>query len=80
MMTYRTPIDGVAKLLSCPRRNSCPRINSCLRRASTPHSVGTVTTYDARGNVISRESTSSGGVTTLYDSAGRGVGRTTKAR
>jgi YD repeat-containing protein len=39
-------------------------------------SAGTVTTYDARGRVITRESTS-GGTTTVYDVGGRNVGRFT---
>jgi YD repeat-containing protein len=41
---------------------------------SSTDSSGTVTNYDARGRVISRESTS-GNQTTIYDAGGRNVGR-----
>jgi YD repeat-containing protein len=44
-------------------------------RASTDNS-GTITNYDARGRVITRETTS-GNTTTIYDSGGRNVGRVT---
>jgi YD repeat-containing protein len=46
---------------------------------SAADSQGTVTTYDSRGNVISRESTS-GTTTTIYDANGRNVGRATTNR
>ncbi|MGY4283615.1 YD repeat-containing protein [Bradyrhizobium sp. LM2.7] len=46
---------------------------------STTDRAGTVTNYDARGRVISRES-SSGNATTIYDSGGRNVGRFTTNR
>jgi len=49
-----------------------------IGRCSTD-SQGTVTTYDARGKVISRETTT-GNTTTIYDSAGRAVGRFTTRR
>ena len=42
-------------------------------------SSGTVTNYDSRGKVISRESTS-GNTTTIYDTSGRNVGRFTTNR
>jgi YD repeat-containing protein len=42
-------------------------------------SQGTVTNYDSRGRVISRE-TSSGNTTTIYDAGGRSVGRFTTSR
>ena len=41
---------------------------------SSTDSQGTVTNYDARGRVISRESTT-GNTTTIYDAGGRNVGR-----
>jgi YD repeat-containing protein len=47
--------------------------------AAATDSSGTVTNYDARGNVISRESTS-GNQTTIYDASGRNVGRYTTNR
>jgi YD repeat-containing protein len=46
---------------------------------SATDSQGTVTNYDGRGRVISRESTS-GGTTTEYDASGRNVGRVTTNR
>ena len=42
-------------------------------------SQGSTTNYDARGKVISRESTS-GNTTTVYDPGGRNVGRVTTSR
>jgi YD repeat-containing protein len=42
-------------------------------------SSGTVTNYDVRGKVISRESTT-GNTTTIYDAGGRNVGRFTTNR
>jgi YD repeat-containing protein len=42
---------------------------------SATDSQGATTNYDARGKVISRE-TSSGNQTTIYDAAGRNVGKT----
>jgi YD repeat-containing protein len=47
-------------------------------RSSTGSSRA-VTNYDARGRVISRESTS-GNTTTIYDAGGRNVGRYTTSR
>jgi YD repeat-containing protein len=44
------------------------------------NSSGTVTNYDSRGRVISRESTSGSGTTTVYDARGRNVGRFTTSR
>jgi YD repeat-containing protein len=44
-----------------------------IARQSSSDSTGTMTTYDARGNVISRESTS-GNTTTIYDAGGRNIG------
>jgi YD repeat-containing protein len=41
---------------------------------SATDSQGTVTNYDSRGRVVSRESTS-GGTTTIYDDRGRNVAR-----
>jgi len=41
---------------------------------SSTDSSGTTTNYDARGRVISRESTS-GNTTTIYDAGGRNAGR-----
>ena len=46
---------------------------------SATDSSGTTTNYDARGKVISRESTS-GNTTTIYDASGRNVGRATTSR
>jgi YD repeat-containing protein len=46
---------------------------------SATDSSGTVTNYDARGRVISRETTT-GNTTTVYDARGRNVGRFTKNR
>jgi YD repeat-containing protein len=46
---------------------------------SSIDSSGTVTNYDARGRVISRETTS-GNTTTVYDAGGRNVGRFTTNR
>jgi YD repeat-containing protein len=43
---------------------------------SSTDSSGTVTNYDARGKVISRETTS-GNTTTVYDDRGRNVGKVT---
>lgn len=43
---------------------------------SSTDSTGTVTNYDSRGRVISRE-TSTGNTTTIYDARGRNVGRFT---
>jgi YD repeat-containing protein len=43
---------------------------------SATDSSGTVTSYDSRGRVITRESTS-GNTTTIYDAGGRNVGRVT---
>ena len=40
---------------------------------SATDAAGTVTTYDAKGNVIIRESTK-GNTTTIYDASGRNVG------
>jgi YD repeat-containing protein len=42
--------------------------------SASTDSAGTVTNYNARGKVISRESTS-GNQTTIYDAGGRSVGR-----
>jgi YD repeat-containing protein len=46
---------------------------------SATDSSGAVTNYDARGRVISRESTS-GNQTTIRDDRGRNVGRYTTSR
>ena len=46
---------------------------------SSTDSQGTVTNYDARGKVISRESTS-GNTTTVYDASGRNVRRFSTSR
>jgi len=46
---------------------------------SSTDSQGTVTNYDARGKVISRE-TRSGNTTTIYDAVGRVIGRETTTR
>ena len=46
---------------------------------SATDSSGAVTNYDARGKVISREHTS-GDQTTIYDAAGRNVGRISTKR
>ena len=46
---------------------------------SASDSSGTTTNYDARGRVISRESTT-GNPTTIYDAGGRNVGRLTTNR
>ncbi|MBR0697090.1 hypothetical protein [Bradyrhizobium lablabi] len=46
---------------------------------SATDSQGTVTTYDSRGNVISRETTT-GNQMTIYDARGRNVGRSTTNR
>jgi YD repeat-containing protein len=46
---------------------------------SATDSQGTVTTYDPRGNVVARESTT-GSMTTVYDARGRNVGRFTTNR
>jgi YD repeat-containing protein len=46
-----------------------------VARSSTD-SAGTVTNYDSRDRVISRETTS-GNTTTVYDARGRNVGRVT---
>ena len=46
---------------------------------SATDSGGAVTNYDARGRVISRESTS-GNTTTIYDARGRNVGKVTTNR
>ena len=47
--------------------------------ASATDSQGTATNYDARGKVISRETTS-GNTTTIYDASGRNVGKVTTSR
>jgi YD repeat-containing protein len=47
--------------------------------SATTDSQGTVTTHDARGRVVTRESTS-GTVTTVYDARGRNIGRFTTGR
>jgi YD repeat-containing protein len=46
---------------------------------SSTDSQGTVTNYDSRGRVITRETTS-GNQTTIYDAAGRNVGRFSTSR
>jgi len=46
---------------------------------SSTDSQGTVTNYDARGKVISRETTT-GNQTTIYDAGGRNVGRFSTSR
>ena len=46
---------------------------------SSTDSQGTVTNYDARGRVISRETTTDD-TTTIYDARGRNVGRFTTRR
>ncbi|MET4343563.1 YD repeat-containing protein [Bradyrhizobium sp. RT9b] len=46
---------------------------------SATDSQGTVTNYDSRGRVISRETTT-GNATTIYDAGGRNVGRVTTNR
>jgi YD repeat-containing protein len=46
---------------------------------SATDSQGTVTNYDSRGRVISRETTT-GNTTTIYDAGGRNVGRFTANR
>ena len=46
---------------------------------SSTDSQGTITNYDARGKVISRETTS-GNTTTIYDTGGRNIGRITTGR
>src|SRR3954471_1771115 len=47
--------------------------------SASTDSSGTVTNYDARGKVISRETTT-GNQTTIYDARGRNVGRVTTSR
>jgi YD repeat-containing protein len=42
--------------------------------SATTDSQGTVTTYDSRGRIVSRESPS-GNTTTIYDAGGRVLGR-----
>ena len=42
--------------------------------SASTDSQGTVTNYDSRGRMISRESTT-GGTTTIYDTGGRAVGK-----
>lgn len=46
---------------------------------SSTDSAGTVTNYDGRGRVISRETTT-GNTTSVYDAGGRNVGRITTKR
>jgi YD repeat-containing protein len=46
---------------------------------SATDSQGTVTNYDSRGRVISRETTTAN-TTTVYDASGRNVGRFTTNR
>lgn len=46
---------------------------------ATTDSQGTVTNYDARGRVVSRETTT-GNVTTIRDASGRTIGRFTAGR
>jgi YD repeat-containing protein len=41
---------------------------------SSTDSSGTITNYDVRGKVISREATT-GNTTTIYDAGGRNIGR-----
>jgi len=41
---------------------------------SSTDSSGTITNYDVRGKVISREATT-GNTTTMYDAGGRNIGR-----
>jgi YD repeat-containing protein len=46
---------------------------------SSTDSQGSTTSYDSRGKVISRESTS-GNTTTVHDASGRNIGRFTTSR
>jgi YD repeat-containing protein len=55
------------------------RLAATSSAAASTDSSGTVTIYDARGKVISREPTS-GTTTTIYDAGGRSVGRVTTNR
>ena len=58
------------------------RGRSTMRAARSPDDLRpapVVTNYDARGRVVSRETTS-GNRTTIYDASGRNVGRVTTNR
>ncbi len=63
---------------SAQQRSFYDSAGKSVGRSSTD-SQGTVTNYDARGRVISRETTS-GNQTTIYDAGGRNVGRVTTSR
>ena len=72
----RADLDAIlATEASAQSRQFYDSAGRSVGRSSTDSS-GTVTNYDARGKVISRESTS-GNTTTVYDAGGRNVGRIT---
>jgi YD repeat-containing protein len=69
---------AIATEASAQQRSYYDASGRSLGRSSTD-SAGTVTNYDARGKVISRETTT-GTTTTIYDARGRDVGRVTTSR
>jgi YD repeat-containing protein len=73
------PLAALASDASAQQRarsTTLPGRSSAGRR---PTALGPTTNYDARGKVISRETTS-GNTTTVYDAGGRNVGRVTTNR
>jgi YD repeat-containing protein len=58
---------------SAQQRTFYESSGTVVGRSSTD-SQGTVTSYDSRGKIISRETTT-GGTTTVYDASGRVLGR-----
>jgi YD repeat-containing protein len=69
---------AIATGASAQPRQYYDRSGQRIGTASTDSS-GTVTNYDSRGKVISKESTT-GNQTTIYDAGGRNVGRFTFSR
>jgi YD repeat-containing protein len=81
-MTKSTLVAALLAVLSAEASAQSRTFYDSAGRAvgkSTTDSSGTVTNYDARGRVVSRETTT-GNTTTIYDAGGRNVGRVTTKR
>ncbi len=74
-MAIAALLAALATAASAQQRTFYDSTGKVVGRSSTDSS-GTVTNYDSRGRVITRETTS-GNTTTIYDSGGRNVGRVT---
>jgi YD repeat-containing protein len=81
-MTKTTIVDALLAVLAsdalAQQRTLHDASGKVVGRSATD-SGGTVTNYDSRGRVMSRE-TRTGNTTTVYDAGGRTVGRFTTNR